>query len=194
MREIASVCVFCGSSGRVSVRFRTAAKVLGRLLAEADITVVYGGGRVGLMGLMARAAMGAGGRVIGVIPEHLKLVEGGRIELSELHVVDNMHERKAKMFDLADAFVILPGGFGTLDETIEITTWKQLGLHDKPIVVVDVDGYWGPLRSLIQSIITTGFARPETADLFTVVASVEGVLPTLAVAPSPATIPAADLL
>ena len=194
MREIASVCVFCGSSARVSVRFRTAAKVLGQLLAEAGITVVYGGGRVGLMGLMARAAMGAGGRVIGVIPEHLKLVEGGRIELSELHVVHNMHERKAKMFDLADAFVILPGGFGTLDETIEITTWKQLGLHDKPIVVVDVDGYWAPLRSLIESIITAGFARPETADLFTVVASVEDVLSTLAVAPSPATVPSPDLL
>lgn len=184
--EIRSVCVFCGSSGRVAERYRDAARRLGRLLGEAGITLVYGGGRVGLMGLCADGALAAGGQVVGVIPRILHEVEVAHQTLTELHVTETMHERKKLMFDRSDAFVVLPGGIGTLDETFEIMTWRQLRLHDKPIVVVDDGGYWKPFGDMIDHIIGTGFATERTRHLYQVVDGVDAVLPLLSQAPAPA--------
>jgi uncharacterized protein (TIGR00730 family) len=178
--KIQSVCVYCGSSLRVAKVYREAASRFGTLMAEAGVQIVYGGGRVGLMGLMADAAVEAGGRVIGVIPSFLEQREVGHQGLSELRIVDSMHSRKAIMAELSDAFVVLPGGLGTLDEAFEILTWRQLQLHDKPIVLVDVNGFWQPLIELIDSIVDSGFARPENRGLFTVVGSPEEVLRALA--------------
>jgi uncharacterized protein (TIGR00730 family) len=177
---ISSVCVFCGSSSRVAEPYRRAAAGLGTEIGRRGWRLVYGGGRVGLMGLLADAALGAGGEVVGVIPEFLRGLEVAHEGLSELRVVGSMHERKRVMFDLAEAFVVLPGGFGTLDESIEIATWKQLGLHDKPIVLVDVEDFWRPMRALIDGIIGEGFAHPEHARLFITAGSVEEALAALA--------------
>lgn len=185
MATLRRVCVYCGSSARVDARYRDAAAALGRLAAEAGVEIVYGGGRVGLMGLLADAALAAGGRVTGVIPSHLYEREVGHAGLSELIVVASMHERKQRMFDLADAFVALPGGLGTLDETIEIVTWKQLGLHDKPIVILDIERYWAPLLALVEHTIAHGFAAPAARDFFRRVSRVEEVLSCLAAMPEP---------
>lgn len=186
MARLRSLCVYCGSSNRVAARHQEAAARLGRQLAEAGIRLVYGGGRVGLMGVIADAAIAAGGEVIGIIPEHLNSVEVGHQQVSELIVVRSMHERKALMFEMADAFAVLPGGIGTLDETFEIVTWRQLRLHDKPVVLVDDGGYWQPFLGLIDHIVATGFARPQIRKLFTVVGSVDDVIPTVRAAPAPA--------
>jgi uncharacterized protein (TIGR00730 family) len=177
------VCVYCGSSARVDARYRDAAAALGRLAAEAGVEIVYGGGRVGLMGLLADAALAAGGRVTGVIPSHLYEREVGHAGLSELIVVASMHERKQRMFELADAFVTLPGGLGTLDETIEIMTWKQLGLHDKPLIIADIAGYWAPFSALLEHAITTGFTGAVARNFFRVVTRIEDVLPVIAALP-----------
>jgi uncharacterized protein (TIGR00730 family) len=185
MAVVKSICVYCGSSGRVDEVYRAAATRLGVLLAKAGIELVYGGGRVGLMGLLADSALASGGRVTGIIPVHLHDKEVGHTGLTELVVVDNMHQRKRRMFELADAFVVLPGGLGTLDETLEIITWKQLGLHDKPIVLVDVAGYWTPLLELIEHAVVSGFAARRALHLYRVAQRVEDVLPTLAAAPEP---------
>jgi uncharacterized protein (TIGR00730 family) len=176
---VSAVCVFCGSSSRVAESYRRAAARLGEAIGRAGIRLVYGGGRIGLMGILADAALGVGGRVVGVLPEFLRGLEVAHSGLTELHIVPTMHDRKRMMFELADAFVVLPGGFGTVDETIEVVTWRQLGLHDKPVVVVDVGGFWRPLRALIAAIVGEGFAHPEHAKLLTVVSSVEEVLPAL---------------
>lgn len=190
MAHISSLCVYCGSSNAVPLRHKDAAARLGRVLAEAGVSLVYGGGRVGLMGIMADAALAAGGRVVGVIPRHLVEVEMGHGSVSELHVVSTMHERKQKMFELSDAFAILPGGLGTLDEAFEMVTWRQLRLHDKPIVVVDQDGYWGPLMALIDAIEADGYAKGIRGRLLEVVANVDALLPALERASEPA-LPAA---
>jgi uncharacterized protein (TIGR00730 family) len=176
---IRSLCVFCGSSSRVDEVYREAASRLGAAVAKQGMTLVYGGGKIGLMGILAQAALGAGGRVIGVIPGFLRDLEVAHDGLTELRIVDSMHDRKRVMFELADAFVVLPGGFGTLDETIEIVTWRQLGLHDKRVVLVDVNGFWQPLRSLIATLVAAGFAHPEHANLFTLASSVEDVFAAL---------------
>ena len=144
------------------------------------IEVVFGGGRVGLMGLLADAALANGGRVTGIIPGRLRDAEVAHHGVSELVVVDTMHERKALMAERADAFAILPGGIGTLDETFEILSWKQLGLHDKPIFLVDVDGYWSPLRTLLNRVVDRGFAQPKTHDLLRVVPTVSALIELLA--------------
>src|SRR6185437_7084929 len=144
MAAIKRLCVYCASSRGVQESYRSAAVALGTSIADAGIELVYGGGRVGLMGLIADAALARNGRVTGVIPGHLHDREVAHPN-ARLVVVASMHERKQRMFDLADAFVALPGGLGTLDETIEIVTWKQLGLHDKPIVILDIERYWAPL-------------------------------------------------
>jgi len=136
-----------------------------------------------LMGILADAALGAGGRVIGVIPSFLRDLEVAHAGLTELRIVESMHDRKRVMFELADAFVVLPGGFGTLDETIEIVTWRQLGLHDKRVVLVDVNGFWAPLRSLIAAVVEAGFAHPDHAQLFTLARSVEEVFDAVRDAP-----------
>ena len=159
MPQIRSVCVYCGSSGAVDERYRTAAEEIGRSLAMAGIALVFGGGRIGLMGIAADAALAAGGQVIGVIPAALRDAELAHQNVSELVVVDTMHDRKRVMAERADAFAVLPGGIGTLDEAFEMLTWRQLGLHDKPIFLVDVAGYWQPLRALLDHIVEQRFAK-----------------------------------
>ena len=159
MPQIRSVCVYCGSSGAVDQRYRTAAEEIGRSLAMAGIALVFGGGRIGLMGIAADAALAAGGQVIGVIPAALRDAELAHQNVSELVVVDTMHDRKRVMAERADAFAVLPGGIGTLDEAFEMLTWRQLGLHDKPIFLVDVAGYWQPLRALLDHIVEQRFAK-----------------------------------
>jgi uncharacterized protein (TIGR00730 family) len=186
MPRLKSVCVYCGSSNRGPRRHRDAAIDLGRRLARAGIELVFGGGRVGLMGQLADSALSNGGRVTGIIPQHLIRAEmGGHASVTRLVVTKSMHQRKAAMFRRSDAFVILPGGPGTLDEFFEIVTWRQLKLHDKPIIVVDLDGYWRPLIRLIERIIKLGYARPGFRRLFGVVDSVERVLPALRAAHRP---------
>ncbi|MBM3522498.1 MAG: TIGR00730 family Rossman fold protein [Alphaproteobacteria bacterium] len=180
-----SVCVFCGSSDRAAKSHRAAAARFGRELAGRGIELVFGGGRVGLMGHIADSALTAGGRVVGVIPEHLIRAEVGHGKVSELIVTATMHERKATMFQRSDAFVVLPGGPGTLDETFEILTWRQLSLHDKPVVICDLDGYWTPLTDLIDHMIRRRYVRPSFREYFTVVERTQDVLPALAALPAP---------
>ena len=150
MTEIKSLCVFCGSRAGLDPDHESAARHLGHAIADRGIKLVYGGGDIGLMSIVARAALENGGHVIGVIPEFIQDFEVGNPGLSELIVVESMHERKSKMFELADGFVSLPGGLGTLDETIEILTWKQLQQHRKPVVLVDINDYWRTFRELLQ--------------------------------------------
>ncbi|MBE1498608.1 uncharacterized protein (TIGR00730 family) [Amycolatopsis lexingtonensis] len=159
------ICVFCGSSMGFSPRYAEQAAALGKLLAQRGIGLVYGGASVGTMGVVADAALAAGGEVIGVIPEALSSVEISHAGLSELHVVRDMHERKAKMAALSDGFLALPGGAGTLEELFEVWTWAQLGLHGKPIGLVDVDGYYGPLLAFADHMVTEGFVKPEYRQL-----------------------------
>ena len=179
MQQIRHVCVYCGSSGAVDDRYRDAADELGRTLAAASIGLVFGGGRIGLMGLVADAALAAGGHVIGVIPAALRDRELAHSRVSELVIVDNMHERKRVMAERADAFAVLPGGIGTLDEMFESLTWRQLGLHDKPIFVVDVAGYWRPLVALFDHIVARGFAAPLVPRLVEIVPDVAALMAAL---------------
>jgi uncharacterized protein (TIGR00730 family) len=153
------VCVFCGSSPGVREAYLAAARSLGSLLAERGIGLVYGGASVGLMGEVADAALAGGGEAIGVIPRRLVDRELAHAGLTELHVVETMHERKALMAKLSDAFVILPGGAGTLDEFFEALTWRQLGLHAKPLALLDVDGFFGPLLGLVDHLVEEGFVQ-----------------------------------
>ena len=180
MNDIRSIAVFCGSRLGAQPAYRAAAEALGDLLAQRGITLVYGGGRIGLMGVISDRVLAGGGQVVGVIPEFLMKLEVGHGELTELIRVSSMHERKHEMFDRADAFVILPGGLGTLEEGMEIITWKQLRLHAKPIAILDVDGYWQPLVRLWEQVIVEGFAHDRIRDLFSVVPSVDGLLGALA--------------
>ena len=154
------VCVFCGSSAGARPVYAEAARAMGRLLAERGIGLVYGGGNVGLMGEVADAVLAGGGEVVGVIPRSLVEREVGHGGLSELRVVGTMHERKAMMADLADGFVALPGGFGTLDELCEILTWSQLGIHAKPCGILNVDGYFDALLALFDHAVAEAFVRP----------------------------------
>lgn len=183
MAKVKRLCVYCGASGRVDERYRVAARTLGRLAAESGIEIVFGGGKVGLMGLVADGALAAGGRVTGIIPGHLHDREVAHAGLSELIIVRSMHERKQRMFEMSDAFAVLPGGLGTLDEMIEIITWKQLELHDKPVILVDIEGYWAPLRALVEHVITTGFTSPVARNYFRVVTSIDAVLPAIEAMP-----------
>ena len=185
MPHIHSVAVFCGSSLGTSPAFRTAAEALGQGIARAGWRLVYGGGQLGLMGVVANAALAAGGTVIGVIPEFLQRQEVAHDGISELIVTDSMHSRKTAMFERADAFVTLPGGLGTLDETIEIITWRQLRLHAKPILLCDILGSAAPLLAAIDAAIAHGFARPEARLLFEVHAGVPATLARLATLPAP---------
>jgi uncharacterized protein (TIGR00730 family) len=184
MKGIRRLCVYCGSSDAVEDRYRKAADELGARLAAAEIELVYGGGRVGLMGLLANAVLRANGTVIGIIPTRLVDAEAAHTGVTELVVVDSMHDRKRVMAEKADAFAILPGGIGTLDEFFEIVSWKQLSLHDKPILLVDVGGYWAPLRALLDHIISKGFARPQTREFVHVVPSVSALMAALSEAPA----------
>jgi uncharacterized protein (TIGR00730 family) len=174
-----SICVYCGSSANVAQSYKDAAVHLGREAGERGVEIIYGGGRVGLMGLVADAAIAAGGRVTGIIPSHILEMEVAHQTLTELIVVENMHQRKMMMFERSEAFVILPGGLGTLDEAFEILTWKQLGLHSKPIIVANIDGYWDGLLALVRHGVDEGFIRPRHARLFTEVGDVAGILSVL---------------
>ncbi|WP_299438256.1 TIGR00730 family Rossman fold protein [uncultured Rhodospira sp.] len=181
MTELTSLCVFCGAKPGNNPALADAARTLGTAIGQSGRTLVFGGGRVGLMGELARATRDAGGHVAGFIPEHLERAERADKTLPELHVVSDMHTRKLGMFERADAFCILPGGLGTLDETFEILTWRQLGLHDKPIALLNVEGFWDPLLEVIDRIIVEGFYHTAHQHrLFTVVTDPEAVLPTLA--------------
>ncbi|WP_025899159.1 TIGR00730 family Rossman fold protein [Sneathiella glossodoripedis] len=184
MTNITSLCVYCGSKMPADKAFAEAARELGLELGRNNIQLVYGGGHVGLMGITADATLEAGGQVIGIIPGHLHDIEVSHENLTELHVVDSMHTRKMMMFDRSDAFVVLPGGLGTLDETFEMITWRQLKLHDKPIILVDYKGYWTPFLQLIDHMIEAGFVEPAAKEYFTVVQQLDEVLPTLKAEPS----------
>lgn len=183
MSDMRSICVYCGASSRVDETYKAVAHEMGTELGRRRLQMVYGGGRVGLMGICADAALAAGGRVVGIIPGHLQSLEVGHGGLSEQHVVDSMHSRKRMMVDRSDAFVALPGGLGTLDETFEVLTWRQLRLHDKPIVLLNVAGYWDPLLALIDHMIEAGFAQPAHRRLFAVADGVESALDALSRAP-----------
>ena len=172
----ASVCVFCGSSNAADPAYLAAAAAFGRILAGEDIRLVYGGGGVGLMGACAKAAHAAGGRVLGIIPEFLQRREVV-YEAVETIVVPNMHERKRRMFEESDAFVILPGGVGTLEEVIELMSWRRLALHAKPIVFFDQGGYWRPLFDLITHTVDHRLTPAEFLDTWRVADLVEDILP-----------------
>lgn len=162
-----SIAVFCGSSKAVPSAYLAAARDLGRRIARAHWTLVYGGASVGTMGVLASAALEAGGHVVGALPRFMQQREVAHLGLAELVICDSMHERKAWMSARADAFVVLPGGFGTLDETFEVLTWRQIGLHSKPVVLVDVDGFYSSIREWITRAIDVGYVRPNDARLLT---------------------------
>jgi uncharacterized protein (TIGR00730 family) len=182
MVAIASLCVFCGSSTPPDPRYPAAARALGTLVANRGIRLVYGGGRAGLMGEIADAALAAGGRVTGVIPTGLFGREIAHMTLTELHEVGSMHERKQLMYDLSDGFVALPGGLGTLEELAEVTTWSQLGLHAKPVVLLDVDGFWDPLAAQLDRMVAVGLLKPSNRELIQRAASPQQALSALAAA------------
>jgi uncharacterized protein (TIGR00730 family) len=163
-----SVTVFCGSSPGVDPAYAAAAKSMGEGIAAAGMNLVFGGGNVGLMGIVAGAALHAGAHVTGIIPDFLRAREVEFPGLSELIVTDSMHTRKRRLFALADAFVVLPGGLGTFDETIEILTWKQLGRHTKPIILTNILGWAQPFVNMVHETVTRGFARDSARDLFEV--------------------------
>ena len=175
-----SVLVFCGSSPGARPEYAQSAAELGRLLASRGLEVVYGGARVGLMGALADATLAARGTVIGVIPTRLVEHEIAHPHLTKLHIVETMHERKAKMAELSDAVIALPGGSGTLDELFELFTWKQLGLHRKPIGLLDVAGYWQPLLGFLEHAVTERFLRVEYLQDLQVERSAEALLDRLA--------------
>ena len=186
MTEIKSLCVYCGSRTGNNKNFQLLAENVGKILGQNKIELIYGGGNVGLMGIIASSVMRNGGAVHGIIPGHLDEIEKSHDKISKLTVVDNMHQRKRMMFDHSDAFLVLPGSIGTLDETIEAITWKQLGLHDKPIVLLNSENYWGPFLALLNNIIDFEFTLEKTLSLFEVVNSAEEVLPLLKSLPEPA--------
>jgi uncharacterized protein (TIGR00730 family) len=175
-----SVAVYCGSSPGSKPAYRLAAEALGRALAQRGCAVVYGGSHAGLMGAVADAALQAGGRVIGVIPDALVSREVAHQGLTELHVVRTMHERKARMNDLADAFVALPGGIGTLDEIVEMFTWTQLGIHRKPCAFLNTEGYYDALLAFLRDAVTQGFLRQAQLDELVTGAEPEPLLERLA--------------
>ena len=155
------ICVYCGSNYGAKPDYETVAIEVGSHLAGKGLGVVFGGGNVGLMGAVARGALGAGGEVIGVIPEILIDNEDANLGLTELHVVENMHQRKAKMAELSDGFIALPGGIGTMEEIFEIITWAQLGIHSKPMGFLNASGYYDSLQTFLDHIVTEGFVKPE---------------------------------
>lgn len=176
MPRIRSIAVFCGSRRGNDPAFAEAAQALGRGLAEAGIRLVYGGGRIGLMGMLADAVLAGGGAVTGVIPDFLMRPEVAHSGVTELLITDSMHGRKQRMAALSDAFVSLPGGIGTLDETVEIVTWRQLGLHHKPVLLCDVAGSARPFLAAIDAAIARGFAPPQIRTLFEVLDGVPALL------------------
>lgn len=183
MTKLTALCVFCGSRLGTDPDHAKAGQALGRMLGEQGVRLVYGGGGIGLMAEVANATIAAGGEVTGIIPEFLRAYEVGVVDGADEVLVAGMHERKAKMFEMSDAFVVLPGGLGTLDESIEITTWKQLQQHNKPIIFVNTNGYWDPYFALIDRVVDGGFGHHKVKDLFQVVDDVADVFSAIASAP-----------
>ena len=176
---VKSVCVYCGSRTGDEPSHASIAQHIGTSLAENEFSVVFGAGSIGMMGIVARSALEAGGDVIGVIPEHLNDIEITQPGLTEIHITQNMHNRKALMFKKSDAFVLLPGGLGSMDEFFEVLTWAQLGLHSNPIIILNHKNYWSPLLALIDHIINEDFAGVKCQSLYQVVSSVDAVIDIL---------------
>lgn len=170
------LCVYCGASEKVDQEYLRNAEDLGKLIAENNFNLVYGGGRYGLMGRVANAVLLNGGIVVGITTSLLDESEGKPLGLHEFHVVETMHDRKMKMFKKADAFIIMPGGYGTLDEFFEILTWKKLGIHNKPMIIANLNNYWDPLVDLLNHIMTTEFSAKQYASLVDVASSLEEVM------------------
>lgn len=177
-QRLESACVFCGSSDEADPEFLSAARATGKALADAGIKLVYGGGGVGLMGAVARAADEAGGEVLGIIPTFLVGAERA-LETVEHIIVDNMHERKMLMFQRSDSFVILPGGIGTLEEVVELLSWRRLDLHAKPVVFYNPRGFWDPLYRLFQHTVDERLTPPEFMEAWVSVDTVDGIVPAL---------------
>jgi uncharacterized protein (TIGR00730 family) len=184
MPAIHSLAVFCGSRVGVSPAYAEAGRALGVGLARAGIRLVYGGGRIGIMGVVADAVLKAGGNVLGVIPDFLTRIEVAHQAVSEMIVTDSMHARKLRLYEESDAFLTMPGGLGTFDETFEVITWRQLGLHDKPILLCDVDGWAAPIVATIDHAIAQGFAASDCRRLFEVLNGVPAVLERLRTLPA----------
>ncbi len=185
MTRLQSICVFCGSRRGTDPALADVAADLGRTLADNGITLVYGAGGVGLMDVVAQAALDAGGKVTGVMPRHLARKELLKEGLTELHIVDSMHDRKRVMFELSGAFVALPGGIGTLEETVEILSWRQIGIHDKPIVLLNAGGAWDHFEALMRDRVAAGFCAASDLELYEMVARVDLLLPALDAARPP---------
>ena len=170
------ICVFCGSSNKTEEIYRNAARSLGKIFAEANLEIIFGGGNVGLMGELADSCIKNKGKITGVIPTHLDKIEVSHKGLTNLHIVDDMHMRKSMMFDFSQAIVILPGGIGTLDEFFEIITWKQLNLHKKPIVLVNIKNFWDPLINLLNHLKKSNFTNINTTNDIKIVSKTSEVL------------------
>lgn len=175
-----SVCVYCGSRSGLRPEYLALARTLGEAIGRRGWQLVYGGGRAGLMGAVADAALASGARVIGVIPESLMRLEVGHTGLDELHVVDNMHQRKQKMAECADAFIAMPGGIGTFEELFEVWTWRHLGYHDRPIGLLDTAGYWQPLLGFLRRSCDEGFMDASQMAMLHTADDVQGLLDSLA--------------
>ncbi|MCW7468725.1 LOG family protein [Leptospira kanakyensis] len=179
MAQFKNIAVYCGSSPGQDPYYMNAAFELGEYLGTHQIGLVYGGASVGLMGAVANGCLSKNGSVTGVLPKFLKKKEIEHNKLNQLILVDSMHERKLKMFDLSDAFVVLPGGFGTMEEFFEVVTWSQLGLHHKPIIILNWLGFYNPLLTLIQNMVSSGFLKKENAALVQVLETAKDLLSTL---------------
>ncbi|ABE39308.1 TIGR00730 family Rossman fold protein [Rhodopseudomonas pseudopalustris] len=185
MSEIKTVCVYCGSGPGTNPHFIEAAQAFGKDLAESSVSLVYGGGAIGLMGAVANAVLDHGGTVTGIIPGFLRTKEIALDRVQELIVTDDMHERKRLMFERSDAFVALPGGIGTLEELVEQMTWQQLGRHTKPILIANIDGFWDPLLGLLTHMTETAFIRASLSVKVLTANSVSEILPKLRAAAAP---------
>ena len=178
---VQNICVYCGSAAGHNPRFASETERLGRLLAEGGIRLVYGGGAIGLMGILARSVLRHGGDVLGIIPGFLRDREVALHGITDLVVTESMHERKQAMFDRSDAFVALPGGIGTLEETVEMMTWMQLGRHRKPIVIANLAGFWDPFTALLEHMQSEGFLHPPVngRTLYRAVEAIDDILPVI---------------
>lgn len=174
-----SICVFCGARNGHNPSFAAAARDLGKMIGQNGHRLVYGAGDVGLMGTVARAAQAAGAETFGVIPENLVAAEVGKTDLTTYIVTPDMHERKKRMYEEADVIVVLPGGAGSLDEFFEVLTWRQLGLHEKPIYLINIEGYWDPLLKLLDHVVEEGFAAPEMLNFVTPLATIDALATSL---------------
>lgn len=179
MSQIKSICVYCGSSSDIDEAFKQSARDLGAGIARRNMNLVYGGGRLGLMGITADAGLAHSASVTGIIPEHLQTREIRHDGLTETIVVDSMHTRKRLMAEKSDAFIVMPGGLGTMDECFEILTWRQLTLHDKPVIIANINGYWDPLLDLIEHMIQKGFVKPVHRQTYTVANSIDEIFTIL---------------